>query len=155
MLDSIQRFFQQALADPAAADSNDSAMTLELAAAALLCEVMRADYQRDAAEIAVLRDTLKTRYKLSDAAVEDLIRLAEQEVEGAVDHYRFVSMLKDHATQEQRFSLVESMWRLAYADGELDPLEEHRIRRLAELLYLNPSDFVRAKLHVLNERDEG
>lgn len=146
MFDSIQQFFQHALTDPAAATADDSTITLELAAAALLCEVMRADYQRDDAELAVLRETLKARYKLTDSAVEKLMTLAEQEVESSVDHYRFVSLLNKFYTEQQRFSLVESMWRLAYADGELDPLEEHRIRRIAELLYLSHSDFIRAKL---------
>lgn len=152
MFDSIQQFFQHALADPAATTPDDSIITPEVAAAALLCEVMRADYRRDDAELAVLRETLKARYKLSDPAVEKLMSLAEQEVEESVDHYRFVSLLNEHYTQQQRFALVESMWRLAYADGELDPLEEHRIRRIAELLYLSPSDFIRAKLRVKDSR---
>lgn len=152
MLDSIQQFFQQAFNDSEASRSSQAEVSLELAAAALLCEVMRADYRRDDAEVASLRNTLRERYRLSEPAVEDLMRLAQQKVENSVDHFQFVSLLNDHYTQEERFTLVVSMWRLAYADGELDPLEEHRIRRIAELLYLSHSDFIRAKLQILNER---
>ncbi|QEA39800.1 TerB family tellurite resistance protein [Pistricoccus aurantiacus] len=148
MLDSIQRFFQQALTVPS---PEESTLTLELAAAVLLCEIVRADYHRDEAELAALRETLKRRYKLSDTAVEELMSLAAQEVEEAVDHHRFVSLLNGHYSEQQRFALVESMWRLAYADGELDPLEEHRIRRLADLLFLSHGDFIRAKLRVQKE----
>jgi uncharacterized tellurite resistance protein B-like protein len=149
MFDSIQQFFQHALTDSAAATSSKSAITPEVAAAALLCEVMRADYRRDGVELAMLRETLSARYKLSDSTVEELMTLAEQEVEDSVDHYRFVSLLNEHYTEQQRLSLLESMWRLAYADGELDPLEEHRIRYLAELLHLRHSDFIRTKLRAI------
>lgn len=149
MFDSIQQFFQEASAEP---DSNEPTLTLEVAAAALLCEVVRADYRRDEDELALLRATLKARYRLSDRAVKELMALAEQEVEDSVDFYQFVSLLNEHYTEQQRFSLVEAMWRLAYADGELDPLEEHRIRRLAELLLLSHSDFIRAKVRVQESR---
>ncbi len=40
------------------------------------------------------------------------------------------------------------MWSLSLADGEQHHLEEHRIRRLAELLHVGHSDFIRAKLQV-------
>ncbi len=40
------------------------------------------------------------------------------------------------------------MWSLSLADGEPHHLEEHRIRRLAELLHVSHSDFIRAKLQV-------
>ena len=40
------------------------------------------------------------------------------------------------------------MWQVAYADNVLDPIEEAIIRKVAELLYVNHSDFIRAKLSV-------
>lgn len=146
MLDAIQQFFTRTLADPEA--TPDRRLTLELATAALLCEVIRADYHTGDAELAALRDMLSHRYHLSDEAVQELMDLAEQEVEAAVDHYQFVSLIKDHYGYDDRVELVRLMWTLAYADGDLDPLEEHRIRRLADLLHVSHRDFIRAKLHV-------
>ncbi len=49
---------------------------------------------------------------------------------------------------------MRSMWALAFADGEKDALEEHRIRRLAELLHVSHSDFVRTRL-LEQQRAEG
>ncbi|QJQ94222.1 MULTISPECIES: TerB family tellurite resistance protein [Halomonadaceae] len=146
MLDSIQQFFQRALSEPDT--RQDRPLTLELASAALLCEVMRADYQTSDAELATLREMLVRRYHLTDEAVEELMSLAQQEVEEAVDHYQFVSLIKEHYGYDSRYELVQLMWQLAYADGELDPLEEHRIRRLSDLLHVGHSDFIRAKLEV-------
>jgi len=76
------------------------------------------------------------------------MRLAREEADSAVDHYQFVSMIKEHVDYEQRCELVRMMWSLSLADGERHHLEEHRIRRLAELLHVSHSDFIRAKLSV-------
>lgn len=146
MLASIQRFFQQALAEPETA--TDPAPTLELAAAALLCEVMRADYHTDQTQLGALRELLMTHFTLSASAVEELMEMAREEVEAAVDHYQFVSLIKQHYAYDQRCELVRMMWLLANADGGHNALEEHRIRRLAELLHVSHSDFIRTKLQV-------
>ncbi|POB71843.1 hypothetical protein CRN59_01860, partial [Vibrio vulnificus] len=45
----------------------------------------------------------------------------------------------------------KGMWEVAHADGEIDPLEDAVIRKTAELLYVDHSDFIRAKLQVLDK----
>lgn len=144
MLDAIHSFFQQALSAPEQRD--DQSLTLELASAAILCEVMRADYDQSDVERAALKKMLMARYRLDEQDVSQLMALAEAEVDDAVDHYQFVSLIKQHYDYDQRLELVNLMWELAWADGSLDPLEEHRIRRLADLLYVSHSDFIRSKL---------
>ncbi|MCZ0928789.1 TerB family tellurite resistance protein [Vreelandella janggokensis] len=144
MLDTIQQFFQRTLAQPEQRDNQT--ITLELASAALLFEIARADYDTSDAELEALRRMLLQRYQLSEADVDELMALAQDEVEDAVDHYQFVSLIKDHYDYEQRCELVALMWQLAWADGSVDALEEHRIRRLADLLYVSHSDFIRTKL---------
>ncbi|WP_311948786.1 tellurite resistance TerB family protein [Halomonas piscis] len=144
MLDAVTRFFQRALAEPE--QSRDPALTLELACAALLCEVMRADFDSSPDERAALRTMLVSRLSVSADDVDELMALAEQKAEESVDHYQFVRLVSEHYDEVQRFELVKLMWQMAWADGEVDPLEEHRIRRLAGLLYVSHSDFIRAKL---------
>ncbi|MCI0508454.1 MULTISPECIES: TerB family tellurite resistance protein [Chromohalobacter] len=127
-------------------------VTLELAVAALLCEIMRADYEHDPLEKALLRELLTARLHVSAEEVEELMALAEAEVEQAVDHYEFVSLIREQYGYEDRVALVAQMWQLAFADGELDALEEHRVRRLADLLYVSHSDFIRTKLEAMPVR---
>lgn len=145
MLEAIQQFFQRTLV---ISDQDSPGPTLELATAALLCEVVRADYQHDPRELDALRAMLLRHFSLDEGAVDELMALAQQEVEEAVDHYQFVSLIKERYGYEQRAQLIRLMWQLAYADGELSPLEEHRIRRLADLLHVGHGDFIRAKLRV-------
>ncbi|MFC4539511.1 TerB family tellurite resistance protein [Chromohalobacter sarecensis] len=147
-IEGIQQFFQRMLESP---QSERRQVTLELAVAALLCEIMRADYEHDPREREMLRQLLTTRLTIAPDDVDELMALAETEVEQAVDHYEFVSLIRDQYGYEDRVALVAQMWQLAFADGELDALEEHRVRRLADLLYVSHSDFIRTKLEVMPE----
>lgn len=150
MLESVQQFFRQALAEPASPSSDD--VTPDLAVAALLSEVLRADYEVDPRELAVLRDVLSSQFSIPGAEVDQLIDQARAEIEHAVDHFQYVSLLNERYSDAARVELVAAMWRLAYADDELAALEEHRIRRLADLLHVSHSDFIRTKLEVKAER---
>lgn len=151
MIDSIQRFFNDLMVVDERSET--PAPTLELATAALLFEVARADYHLDDSEVALLRELLQRRFGLKDADLDELMRLAQEEADSAVDHYQFVSLIKEHFDYAQRCELVRMMWRLSLADGEQHHLEEHRIRRLAELLHVSHSDFIRTKLQVQEGAD--
>ncbi|WP_110647203.1 TerB family tellurite resistance protein [Salinicola peritrichatus] len=152
MLDTVQQFFQRVLAVPDS-EGND-AVTPQLAVAALLSEVLRADYEADPRELAMLRQVLARQFSLEQAELDALIEQAQDQVERAVDHFQYVSLLNERFSYDQRVELIAAMWRLAYADDELAALEEHRIRRLADLLYVTHSDFIRTKLNVQAEQNQ-
>jgi len=147
VLANIQRFFQEMLSEGEAGTGRETP-SLELAAAALLCEVMRADYEVTDDELTALRRLLREHLELGDEAIDELMTLAREEVDDAVDHYQFVSLIREHYAYERRVELVQMMWTLALADGEHHHLEEHRIRQLADLLHVSHSDFIRTKLRV-------
>ncbi|MBU0539722.1 MAG: TerB family tellurite resistance protein, partial [Gammaproteobacteria bacterium] len=54
-------------------DSKDTSMSLELAAAALLIEVSKSDYQQDPAEIEKIRELLVHCFSVSLADIEDFM----------------------------------------------------------------------------------
>ncbi|GED22927.1 TerB family tellurite resistance protein [Halomonas halmophila] len=150
MLASLQRWINDMTAQSSAAEPP----SLALATAALLCEVMRADYRLEPAELEALREELRQRFGLEEEALSELMELAQQETEASVDHHRFVRLIRDECDPESRIELVRAMWALAYADGHKDALEEHRIRRLAELLHVSHADFVRTR-HEEQQRAAG
>lgn len=150
MLDAIQQFFQRTLNVPEADDQRQ--LTLELATAALLCEIVRADHHTDPEELAAWRRMLQERFALSAERVDELMELASREADQAVDHFQFVRLVNEHYDYADKVALVQLMWQLAYADEALDAHEEHRIRKLADLLFVRHSDFIRTKLRVQEER---
>ncbi|WP_339339131.1 TerB family tellurite resistance protein [uncultured Oceanicoccus sp.] len=146
MLDAIKSFFTTELAT----DNNENEhCKIQLAAAALLIELSRADFQRAPQEQQAIETALQKSFKLSDEQLAKLIDLAEQENRDATSLYQFTNLIKDEYSLEQRFQLVKMLWQVAMADGELSKYEDHLIRKIAELIYLPHSQFIQAKLDVI------
>lgn len=130
--------------------SQSKATNPNLAIASLLSEVAGADHLIDEREQAVKRQLLKRLLNLSDTEVETLLAQAQSGVAQSASLYDFTSQLRE-LSQEARFELIKGMWEIAHADGEIDPLEDAVIRKTAELLYVDHSSFIRAKLQVLDK----
>jgi len=144
MFTKLQRFFDRYLSD-----NNANTVPLEhrlqLACAVLMVEMTYADEQVNKLEEEKLRHIIKRRFKLNKDEIEDIIELACNEKHSATDYYQYTSLLNTHYSQQQKIKLVEDLWRLAFADGDLDKYEEHLIRRLADLLHVPHQDFIRTK----------
>ncbi|MDH2292475.1 TerB family tellurite resistance protein [Cobetia sp. 10Alg 146] len=141
----INRLIRQVMMPGSNARPNDEPGP-ELAMAVLMFEVVRADDHLDVREREALARQLAERFSLEKDELASLLSQAEQDAEQATDHYRFVKQLNEHMSLEERTELIGMLWELAYADGELDAHEEHRIRRLAGLLHVSHSEFIRTKL---------
>lgn len=140
MLERIEQFFRERLL---AADGNGLAPNAHpLAVAALMFEVVRADAKVDHVERRRVRELLAGQFELSIEDLDELEALAEQEVEEATDLYQFTRLVTEHCDAQARIDLIEALWRVALADGVIDPQEEHTIRRIAGLIHVRQSDFI-------------
>ncbi|MGP3372552.1 TerB family tellurite resistance protein, partial [Escherichia coli] len=120
------------------------------AVASLLMEVMLADYQVDAKEEYEVKSFLREVSELGDD-VDIIYEEARSGVEDANDLYQFTKVINDTASLEQKMLLLKALWRVAFSDGDVDSHEEHRIRRISELLFMPHSEFIQAKLFVQEE----
>lgn len=145
MIDAIRSFFSERMPAPGT-DAQRAGKSLALASAALMIEVMRADTGMDERERKRIRALLHDRFQLADGDLDRIEQLATEEVEEATDLYQFTTLISEHYGQEDRIALVRNMWAVAWADGEVDRLEEHVIRRVADLLHVRHGDFIAAKL---------
>jgi uncharacterized tellurite resistance protein B-like protein len=121
----------------------------ELAAAVLLVEVARADYDHQPAERAALRAGLAREFGVHEAALDALLGRAEQRAKESVSLFEFVQTLNRTLSPEEKRGLLQLLWNVAHADGRVDPHEEHLLRRIADLLHLSHADFIRGKLGTL------
>ncbi len=144
MLSQIRDFITASLApDEAPAHS---AYGRHLAAAALLIEVAHADYLRDPRELIAMREVLHRCFGLSREELDTLLALAEAEAQEATSDYRFTRVINDEFTNTEKSALLRAMWQVAFADGDVDKYEEHLIRKIAALIYVPHSEFIRTKL---------
>ncbi|MGS2723820.1 tellurite resistance TerB family protein [Porticoccus sp. GXU_MW_L64] len=140
----IAKLRQLLNSDPSS-DQPSPSNTLQVAAAALLVEVMVTDQDVDRQEQRVIEKILKTRFSLADSEVNELFAEAHSANREATCLYRFTRQINERYGATERFQLVVELWRIAYADGHLDKYEEGTIRQICELIHVSHSDFIRAK----------
>ncbi len=131
---------------PAREEPESQQHRMQMAAAALLIETARADFTQDAAEQDKLQELLCRALHLKASEVRELVTAAENRVDEATSLYEFTRVINDHYSAEQKLQLIDAMWAVAYADGNLDKYEEHLIRQVAELTYVPHHDYIKSKL---------
>ncbi len=129
-----------------------AAIDFETGLAALLVEVMRADGKVLTEELENIQNTLIHYCELELDAASRLLTKAKQLVEQAIDLYSFVNVVNEHTSDIERIEIIELLWQVAFADGQIDGQEDHVIRKIAGLMYVTHADFIQAKINVDESR---
>ena len=80
------------------------------------------------------------------------MRVAEEALDRGVSFGAvLVQRSQQECTVEQKRQLVESLWRIAYADAELAGHEEYLVRKIAGQLGLSTADLVETKVRAREE----
>ena len=133
------------LGSVASEDEKAGARPLELACAALMFEVARADFAVDEVEQRAVYDLLTVEFNLSPVEIDSVTEAAADKADAATCLFEFTRAINNLASVDQKRALIGMMWRVAMADNALSRYEEHLIRKVADLLYLPHADFIRAK----------
>jgi uncharacterized tellurite resistance protein B-like protein len=145
MLDKLKQLLQRELLDDE--DTGDAAhLSVRLAAAALMVEVIAADYHFKDEERDMLLAIFQKRFSLDKTAAESLLAEAEKAHKSATDYFAFTSEINHRYSQKKKIELIQILWQLANADHEIHQIEQHVIRRISNLLHVEHSDYIAAKL---------
>lgn len=150
MFDALKTFIAELGGAGSAVKSFDED-DYRLAAVALLVHVAAADGPTDDLERRRLKTLIEERFGLDDSTTARLIERAEESDRDAVDFYQFTSVLKRTLDEDGRLKIVEMMWDIAFADGELHELEDNTIWRVAELLGVSTRDRILLRQRVAAE----
>ncbi|MEQ1857558.1 MAG: TerB family tellurite resistance protein, partial [Longimicrobiales bacterium] len=138
MLDSIKNFFRSSMASPTGTEPAAPGKDIRLAACALMMEMAHADDEFTEDERKHLESALQRQFGLDAPETQKLLALAEQERKQAVDLWQFTNLIAENYSVGQKMVLAEIMWGLAYADGKLAGREDYLMRKICNLLRLEP-----------------
>ncbi|MEO5510507.1 MAG: TerB family tellurite resistance protein [Longimicrobiales bacterium] len=149
MREEIRSFFQKNMAvegDGAARNGGGEPVDAEgaerkrlhVAACALLLELAHADDQFSDGERGHIEAVLQRHFGLDNATALELMQLAEAERENAIDLYQFTSLIRKSYDLGQKTLLAEIMWSLVLSDGQIAHHEAYMLRKIANLLDLEP-----------------
>ena len=157
MIDPIRSFFERRMNLPSAgngggeesahhgedapaapAPDEEARERLHVAACALLLELAHADDEFTEEERTHIEVVLRRHFDLDEATAQELMALAEAERQSAIDLYQFTSLVRSSYDLGQKTLLAEIMWGLILADGRIARHEAHLLRKIANLLDLEP-----------------
>ena len=144
MFDRVLQFFTQ----PEAPGPKDAA-ELELAVAALMVEAARMDSDFTAPEQKIIERLLATRFKLGADEVRRLIEQATEAVRHSAQLFPFTREVVQRMPPQERVRLIEVLWKVVFANGVLDPLEDMLVRRIAGLIHVEDRDRAEARWRAL------
>jgi uncharacterized tellurite resistance protein B-like protein len=143
------------LGGSSAEESADPGERIQVATCVLLLEMAHADETLHALEKNLVGDLLRRRFDLPQQDVDELMALADRERRQSHDLFQFAKEINAHFSREEKLEIMDTLWRIIYADGVLDKYEDALIRQLATLLRLTHREMIEAKVAVLDELQPG
>lgn len=145
MLQSIKSFFASSMTPPAETEASGGGKDIRLAACALLLELANADDEFTDDERQHLESAVRRQFGLDEEEAAKLLDLAQQEREEAVDLWQFTNLIAENYSTGQKMVLAEIMWGLVYSDGDLASKEDYLMRKICNLLRLEPGYLAEAR----------
>ena len=151
MLDGLRQFIADIVSPDAGQDRAFDETGYLLAATALLVHVVSLDGEPTATEKRKLHSLIESRFGLDPGTADRLITSATRVEGDAVDLYHFTSVIMRSVDEAGRLKIVEMMWEMVYADGQVTEFEDNVVWRAADLLGISSRDRIDLK-HRVAER---
>ncbi len=127
----------------------DAAHRIHLATSVLLLEIAHSDDHYSEAEQDRIIEILKEDFALSEEYAAELLELAHQERKESADLWKFTNAIDSGYSREEKERVIETLWKVVYADDRLHFYEDHLIHRLSRLLNLSHKQLIDAKKKVM------
>ena len=147
MFDAIQGWFTK-VAQAGEGEEHFAGTDPRLSVAAILVHIIAVDGVVTADEKRRLREVLASHYQLTPRETEELVEEASRREDDAVDLYGFTSVLKRELDEAGRRDMVELMWEMVYADGEVSEFEDNVVWRVAELIGVSTRERVEIRQRI-------
>ena len=158
MLEQIRTFFYGKMDPKSDPDPTSRKNRIALATAAIMLEMAHADSNFSLMEKEEVLKILRDRFQLSTKDSVELLEIAEQARNKALDIWQFTNLINMNFSDREKRELLELLWHIAFIDGRIDMYEEYLMRKLSNLLNMDHSEFIDAKFRAkqqLNKNKTG
>jgi uncharacterized tellurite resistance protein B-like protein len=111
----------------------------------LLHEARRADYEHKEGESHLAELALRELFGVNADEAATLLKEGRAKAEQLTSFYAPVTVIKRDFPMAERIRLVEHLWRISFADSQLNLYEDHYVRKIAHLLYVPNTDSMLAR----------
>ena len=117
----------------------------ELTASILAYEIARSDGDISESELSLLYDEIKKISAKVGKKEEKILEIIEEYSKNSVSFYEFINDINKYYSKEDKLSLIQFLFDVAYADKILEVTEERLIRRIADLIKIKDIEVLKIK----------
>ena len=118
---------------------------VELTASILAYEIARSDGDISEPELSLLYDEIKKISTKVGKKEDRIMEIIEEYSKNSVSFNEFINDINKDYTKEDKLSLIQFLFDVAYADKILEVNEERLIRRIADLINIKDIDVLKIK----------
>jgi uncharacterized tellurite resistance protein B-like protein len=118
---------------------------VELTASILAYEIARSDGDISESELSLLYDEIKKISTKIGKKEDKILEIIEEHSKNSVSFYEFINDINKDYTKEDKLSLIQFLFDVAYADKILEVAEERLIRRIADLINIKDIEVLKIK----------
>ncbi len=145
MINLLKNFFENKEIDKNSKESN-----LELLCG-LMIEAANSDGDIGTEEIQKIKETLTNTFKENPEEVDSVLEQSIQNSNNSKSLYYYSSKINKNYSDEKKIKLIEILWEIVLADGQLHDYESSIIRRLSGLLYISDINSGNARKRALSK----
>tara|TARA_Y100000766_G_C18595980_1_gene454232 strand:- start:25 stop:462 length:438 start_codon:yes stop_codon:yes gene_type:complete len=131
-------------------ENENSSFEIELTASVLAYEIARIDGEISNEELNILMKEIQIIANKVNKDEKEILNIIEVYSNDSVSFYEFIEDINKNYTKVEKLSLLNFMWKIAYADGNLEVNEEKLIRRLADLIKIKDLEVLKLKDNAKN-----
>ena len=133
------------------ANTDDNGLTeVDYAAFVLIAEIALADEVVTTDERKLLTNLLLNTTNIDKSIVAKTVDELLEHTKTITDFQQYSRLIRDNYSTQQKQELIENLWQMAASDNDLDSIEQHIIRKIADLIYIPQKNYIRAKKLIVN-----
>ena len=123
----------------------DNDFDIELTASVLAYEIARSDGDISQTEIDLLYEQIRKITSKAGKEEDEVLEIIEEYSKNSVSFYEFINDINKVYTKQDKLSLIQFLYDVAYADKVLEVCEERLIRRIADLINIKDIEVLKIK----------
>ncbi len=145
------KIFKKKKAQQTNTNEAHSAFELELTASVLAYEIARSDGNISDDELLILMNEIEIIAEKVGKEKHEIFKIIEIYSNDSTSFHEFIEDINKNYNMDEKLSLIEFMWKVAFADGKLDVDEERLIRRVASLIKIKDIEMLKLKDRTKNK----
>ena len=123
-------------------------INIKNSATILLLSIANADYNIEKEEIKLIKEIIQDFFSIDTKETYKIVEQAIIDFKKSTSFFEYAQILNEHFTYQDKVDFIFCIFELAYVDKELHFMEQHLIKKIADILNVEHRDLIKTKLEI-------